>query len=84
MQALVFMLISSTCYHKKIITQTQLPYAKMTSITPQTTLIATLGGQPQIITFALDYLLEQHTPIHGVIVVYLSPRNERLQKRLID
>src|SRR5436305_11791203 len=33
------------------------------------TLVATLGGQPQIVTFTLDLLLKQGIPIYKVIVV---------------
>lgn len=36
------------------------------------TLICTLGTQPQIVTFALDYLLAQGEIIHEVVVVHLS------------
>ena len=38
----------------------------------ETTLIATLGSQPQIVTFALDYLLEHGEQIRDVIVLHLS------------
>lgn len=40
------------------------------------TLLATLGGQPQVVTFTLDLLLQRNIPIHEVIVVYpaLYPR----------
>ncbi len=45
------------------------------------TLVATLGGQPQVVTFTLDLLLQQHIPISEVIVVHLAttqdPRLER-------
>ncbi len=34
------------------------------------TLLATLGGQPQVVTFTLDLLLQRHIPIHEVIVVH--------------
>ncbi|HEU5379529.1 MAG TPA: CRISPR-associated ring nuclease [Ktedonobacteraceae bacterium] len=33
-------------------------------------LVATLGGQPQIVTFTLDLLLQQGFPIHEVIVLH--------------
>jgi len=45
----------------------------------QTTLIATLGGQPQIITFALDELLRQGEPVTQVYLVHLALHNARLQ-----
>jgi CRISPR-associated protein Csx14 len=45
------------------------------------TLIATVGGQPQVVTFTLDLLLQQDIPISEVIVVHLAtthtPRIER-------
>jgi len=34
------------------------------------TLVATLGGQPQIVTYTLDLLLRRGIPIYEVIVVY--------------
>jgi hypothetical protein len=34
------------------------------------TLVATLGGQPQIVTFTLDLLLRRGIPIYEVIVVH--------------
>ncbi len=34
------------------------------------TLLATLGGQPQVVTFTLDLLLQRHIPIREVIVVH--------------
>jgi len=36
----------------------------------QTTLVATLGGQPQIVTFTLDLLLAQGETIDQVVIVY--------------
>ncbi len=47
-----------------------------------TTLIATLGGQPQVVTFALDSLFAQAVPISELILLYLSPQNNRVQKAL--
>ncbi|MFL5625006.1 MAG: CRISPR-associated ring nuclease, partial [Ktedonobacteraceae bacterium] len=41
-------------------------------------LLATLGGQPQVVTFTLDLLLQRKIPIHEVIVVHPVP-DERLQ-----
>lgn len=38
----------------------------------QTTLVATLGGQPQIVTFTLDALLQRGETITQVVVVYLA------------
>jgi CRISPR-associated Csx14 family protein len=46
-------------------------------------LVATLGGQPQIITFTLDLLLQRGYPISEVIVVHPSPAAQpRLQSAL--
>lgn len=44
-----------------------------------TTLVATLGGQPQIITFTLDLLLEKGENIDQVVVVYM-PLGSRYRK----
>jgi CRISPR-associated protein Csx14 len=38
-----------------------------------TTLVATLGGQPQAVTFLLDLLLARGEPIDEVRVVYIAP-----------
>ncbi len=37
------------------------------------TLVATLGGQPQIITFALDALLDRGVPVAELILLHLNP-----------
>ncbi len=43
----------------------------MSPTTPSpTTLIATLGGQPQVVTFALDLLLAQGEQIEQVYALY--------------
>lgn len=51
---------------------------------PDATMIATLGGQPQVVTFALDELIKREAvtgeKISEVIVLCLSPRDERLQR----
>ncbi len=49
-----------------------------------TTLVATLGGQPQIITFTLDLLLERGEAVHQVIVVYpaSNPRYRQAYQKL--
>ncbi len=48
------------------------------------TLIATLGGQPQIVTLTLDLLLERGERIDQVVVVYLAgnPRYQQAFRRL--
>lgn len=43
-----------------------------------TTLVATMAGGPQIVTFALDELLEQGHAVHEVVVVHLSPQADPL------
>ena len=45
-------------------------------------LLATLGGQPQIVTFALDSLLAQGSHIQEVIVVHPAATDHRLQAAL--
>ena len=53
-------------------------------------LVATLGGQPQIVTFTLDLLLRQGIPIYEVIVVHpaaspdLQGALARLQAEFVD
>lgn len=48
----------------------------------EATLVATVGGQPQVVTFALDLLLERGHLITDVIVVHLSPEEPRLRQAL--
>lgn len=53
----------------------------------KTIFVATCGGQPQIVTFALDQLLADGEAIEIVHLVYLQPRSDRLKKamaRLLD
>lgn len=47
-----------------------------------TTMVTTMGGQAQVVTFALDWLLAQNEPIDEVIVLHLSPQDPRVQKAL--
>jgi CRISPR-associated protein Csx14 len=49
-----------------------------TSQTTGSTLVATMAGGPQVVTFALDELLQRGAEIHEVIVVHLSPRADPL------
>ncbi|MCB0165235.1 MAG: histidine kinase [Anaerolineae bacterium] len=44
----------------------------------ESTLICTLGGQPQIVTFALDYLLARAETVREVFVLHLAPPNGRV------
>jgi CRISPR-associated protein Csx14 len=45
-------------------------------------MVATLGGQPQVVTFTLDELLTQGFPIREVIVLYLSAEGSRVNRAL--
>ena len=45
-------------------------------------MVATLGGQPQVVTFTLDELLSQGFPIREVIVLYLSAEGSRVNRAL--
>lgn len=47
-----------------------------------TTLVATLGGQPQVVTFALDALLARGEPITDVYLIHLSLTNPRTRQAL--
>lgn len=46
------------------------------------TMIATLGGQPQVVTFALDALLERGEPIAEVVVIHFAPHDPRTRQAL--
>jgi CRISPR-associated protein Csx14 len=45
-------------------------------------LIATLGGKPQVLTFALDALLAAGLPIERVLAIHLSPEDPRIQRSI--
>lgn len=45
-------------------------------------LLATLGGQPQVVTFTLDLLLKEGFPISEVIVIHPKASHARLQRSL--
>ncbi len=47
-----------------------------TKQTTGSTLVATMAGGPQVVTFALDELLGRGEVIHEVIVVHLSPQTQ--------
>jgi CRISPR-associated protein Csx14 len=49
-----------------------------TNETAGSTLVATMAGGPQVVTFALDELLRRGEMIHQVIVVHLSPQADPL------
>ncbi len=58
---------------------------EMPQAVQRVTLLATLGGQPQVVTFALDLLLARGIPIRDVLVVHPadpSPRLRRARERL--
>ncbi len=46
------------------------------------TLLATLGGQPQVVTFTLDLLLRRGFPVSEVIVIHPEASHPRLQHSL--
>lgn len=48
------------------------------------TLLATMAGGPQIVTFALDILLAQGENIHEVVIVHLSPTDNSLTGRALQ
>ncbi|MCX7839380.1 MAG: CRISPR-associated ring nuclease [Anaerolineae bacterium] len=48
----------------------------------RSTLVVTMGGQAQVVTFALDALLAKNERVHQVIVLHLSPENPRIAKAL--
>ncbi|MCR4408131.1 MAG: CRISPR-associated ring nuclease [Anaerolineae bacterium] len=47
-------------------------------------LLSTMGGQAQVVTFALDALLAQGEEIEQVVVLHLSPEDERVQRALVQ
>ncbi len=48
----------------------------------ESTLLVTLGGQPQVLTFALDQLLARGEMINEVVALHLAPHEQRLQRAL--
>jgi CRISPR-associated protein Csx14 len=48
----------------------------------ESTMLATLGGQPQVVTFALDALLARGERIREVVVLHLGPENPRFGRAL--
>jgi CRISPR-associated protein Csx14 len=55
----------------------------MPQMTPSYTLIATMAGGPQIVTFALDDLLVRGEVIREVFVVHLSPQDDPLTEQAL-
>ena len=52
---------------------------------PRTVLVAPLGGQPQVVTFALDLLLAQGVAVDEVVVIHLAaPRYRQAYRRLAE
>lgn len=52
------------------------------SLTSTNVCITTLGGQPQVVTLALDALLERGETFGELIVIHLSERNPRYREAL--
>lgn len=51
----------------------------------RTVLVAPLGGQPQVVTFALDLLLARGVAVDEVVVIYLAgPRYRQAYRRLAE
>lgn len=48
----------------------------------ETTLVVTLGGQAQIVTFALDALLARGVPISQLVLIHFASQSPRLQNAL--
>ena len=46
------------------------------------TMLATLGGKPQVVTFTLDLLLQRNIPISEVIVIHPEASQPRLKHSL--
>lgn len=46
------------------------------------TMLATLGGQPQVVTFTLDLLLRNHFPIREVFVIHPKTTDPRIKHAL--
>ncbi len=57
-------------------------FAPVPSVPPPAVLVVTLGGQSQVVTLALDALLDQGYAIGELIVVHLSEQNPRYQAAL--
>lgn len=49
---------------------------------PGSTMIATLGGQPQVVTFALDALLDRGETIVEVVLIHFAPCDDRKRHAL--
>jgi CRISPR-associated protein Csx14 len=47
-----------------------------------TTMIGTLGGQPQVLTFALDALLADGVPVANCVVLHFAAANRRIKRSL--
>ena len=47
-------------------------------------LVSTMGGQAQVVTFALDALLAQGEEVEQVVVLHLSPEDARVRRALIQ
>jgi CRISPR-associated protein Csx14 len=54
----------------------------MNQLLQESVMVATVGGQPQVVTFALDGLIEQGERVREVVVLHLSPDNPRFAHAL--
>lgn len=57
-------------------------YQNSTQSANESALIVTLGGKPQLVTFALDHLLDQGVRVTRVAVLHLSTQDPRIQRSL--
>ncbi len=48
----------------------------------QTVAVVTMGGQAQVVTFATDALLDSGEPLDAVMVLHMSPEDERVRRAL--
>ena len=54
----------------------------MVSLIRETTLVATMGGQPQVVTFALDELLARGVPVTHLLLIHFASDASRLQRAI--
>jgi len=54
----------------------------MAHVATDSVMVATIGGQAQVVTFALDALLARGERVREVVVLHLSPENPRVGRAL--
>lgn len=54
----------------------------MDRVASESVMVATIGGQPQVVTFALDGLIERGERVREVVVLHLAPDNPRFGRAL--